>query len=124
MEPRWDIIRLPSSQEVGPAVVCASLQLGAQRSSTGESALYRAARACTLGQTRRLVAELPQPHHPFLASAVVECPREARHQARMVALLEDMQVRTWLWQQPGVRDCFLAILLSPEPTLVSPGKSQ
>lgn len=79
-------------KEVGPAVVCASLQLGAQRSSTGESALYRAARACTLGQTRRLVAELPQPHHPFLASAVVECPREARHQARMVALLEDMQV--------------------------------
>lgn len=90
-------------KDVGPAVVCASLQLGAQRSSTGESALYKAARSCVLGQIRRLMAELPQPHHPFLAAAVGECPREARHQARLITLLEDTQVWDMLcWLAPPV----------------------
>ncbi|KAH8019911.1 hypothetical protein HPB51_023434 [Rhipicephalus microplus] len=33
-----------------------------------------------------------QPHHPFLAASMAECPREARHQARLITLLEDTQV--------------------------------
>ncbi|CAN7945443.1 unnamed protein product, partial [Ixodes hexagonus] len=80
------------TQDVNPAIACASLRLGAQRSSTAESALYRAARASVLSRVRRLVAQLPQPHQPFLAHIATECPREAQHQSRLEALLADGQL--------------------------------
>lgn len=64
------------TQDVSPAIVCASLRLGAQRCGTAESALYRAARSSVLSRLRRLVAQVPQ-----LAAA--ECPRD------LAALLAD-----------------------------------
>ncbi|XP_040360648.1 huntingtin isoform X2 [Ixodes scapularis] len=63
-------------KDVSPAIVCASLRLGAQRCGTAESALYRAARSSVLSRLRRLVAQVPQ-----LAAA--ECPRD------LAALLAD-----------------------------------
>ncbi|CAN8023979.1 unnamed protein product [Ixodes persulcatus] len=63
-------------KDVSPAIVCASLRLGAQRCGTAESALYRAARSSVLSRLRRLVARVPQ-----LAAA--ECPRD------LAALLAD-----------------------------------